>query len=444
MVENGKPELLEGMRVNYDCFDTLGARMQLGRTPPPDEDRPDRRYEVILTHGLWMRRFGGDPHVLGRAIRMTDNSFTIVGVLSAGFRPLARTDGTIFPEFYLPLGYALGQRDACRSCQHLQLIGRLKAGVSVEQARQDLGSIMRDIVHEHPADYGKNAGVRITPLRDHMVDRATTAMWVLLGAVGLVLLMACANVANLVLARATVRAKGNGCAGGVRGRDGGALVRQLMLECLLLAAASGVAGFVLAWLATLRADRLRLTRTSADFRNQDGRASVVVHAWRQSAHGGDVWRDARAEALTKWTYDGVAQEDSGRGTDGRARLTLRSVLVAAELALAFVLVMGVGLLGKSFIRLTGVNPGYDAHNVLSFGVYAYGQRYQKPEAELNFYREVEDRLLAMPGVESVGMASVLPMGSFDRRGLHIQERPLANPADAPAADTYSASRITST
>jgi putative ABC transport system permease protein len=132
-------------------------------------------------------------------------------------------------------------------------------------------------------------------------------------------------------------------------------------------------------------------------------------------------------------------KDSGRGTDGRARLTLRSVLVAAELALAFVLVMGVGLLGKSFIRLTGVNPGYDAHNVLSFGVYAYGQRYQKPEAELNFYREVEDRLLAMPGVESVGMASVLPMGSFDRRGLHIQERPLANPADAPAADTYSAS-----
>lgn len=436
IVENGKPELLEGMRVNYDYFDTLGVNMHLGRTFLPEEDRPDRRNQVILTHGLWMRRFGGDLHILGRTIRMTDNSFTLVGVLPAEFRPLAQTDGMIFPEFYLPLGYALGQQDACRSCQHLQLIGRLKAGVSVEQARDELGSIMRDIVREHPADYSKSAAVRITPLRNHMVDRVTTAMWALLGAVGLVLLMACANVANLVLARATGRAKEMAVRAAL-GAGRWRLMRQLMLECLLLAAASGVAGFLLAYLAT---------------------SALVAYGSRELPRIAEIGMDAPVlwftigvslltvamfgviPALGASRVDLTASlKDSGRATDGRTHISLRSLLVTAELALAFVLVINAGLLGKSFMRLTGVNPGYDPLNVLSLGVYAYGQRYQEPEVELNFYRQVEDRLLAIPGVESVGMASVLPQGSFDRRALHIKERPLPNPTDAPAADTYSVS-----
>lgn len=436
IVENGRPELLEGMRVSYDYFDTLGVRMHLGRAFLPEEDRPDSRYQVILTHSLWMRRFGGDPRALGRTIRMTDNSFTIVGVLPAGFRPLARVDDLILPEFYSPLGYALGQPSACRGCQHLQLIGRLKAVVSVEQARQELGSIMREIVREHSADYAQNAGVRITPLREHMVGRVTTTMWVLFGAVGLVLLMACANVANLVLARVTGRAKEMALRAAL-GAGRRRLVRQLMLECLLLGAASGFAGLLLASLAT---------------------SALAAYGSRQlpriSEIGMDppvLWFTVGVSLITVAMFGvmpalGASRvdlttslKDTGRATDGRTRLALRRLLVTAELALAFVLVIGAGLLGESFMRLTGVDPGYDPRNVLSFGVYAYGQRYQKPEAELNLYRQVEDRLLAMPGVESVGMTSVLPMDSFDRRALHIQERPLANPADAPSADTYSVS-----
>jgi putative ABC transport system permease protein len=308
--------------------------------------------------------------------------------------------------------------------------------VGLEQARQELGSIMRDIVREHPADYPREAGIRITPLREYMVDRVSTAMWVLLGAVGFVLLMACANVANLVLARATGRAREMAVRAAL-GAGRSRLVRQLILECLLLAAASGVVGLVLASLAT---------------------SALVAYGSRELPRIAEIGTDATVlwftlgvsvltvalfgvmPALRASRVDLVsALKDTGRGTDGRARLTMRSVLVAAQLALAFVLVMGAGLLGKSFLRLTGVDPGYDPHNVLTLGVYAYGQRYQKPEAELNLYAQVKERLRATPGVESVGMSSVLPMGSFDRRGFHIQERPLANPADAPSADTYSVS-----
>src|SRR5882724_1631081 len=200
IVERGQPELIQGMRINYDYFDTLGTKMLFGRTFLPEEDRPDRRFEVILTHGLWTQRFGGDPAIIGRVIHLSDSSFTVVGVLPAGFRPLARTEGNILPEMYIPLGYALGGPSSCRGCQHLQLIGRLKPGVSVDQAQRELNAIMRDIVREHPAEYNRDARVSVAPLREFLVGRVSTAMWVLLGAVGFVLLIACANVANLVLA----------------------------------------------------------------------------------------------------------------------------------------------------------------------------------------------------------------------------------------------------
>jgi putative ABC transport system permease protein len=153
IVEQGQPELIQGMRVSYDYIDMLGLKMQLGRAFLPDEDHPETRYEAILSYGLWLRRFGGDPSILGRTLRLSDRSFTVVGVLPASFHPLTRPDRSIFPEIYMPLGYDLKQPFACRGCQHLQLIGRLKPGVSPDQARAELNTIMRDIVREHPKDY---------------------------------------------------------------------------------------------------------------------------------------------------------------------------------------------------------------------------------------------------------------------------------------------------
>jgi len=436
MAEGGQPELLEGKRINYDYFETLGVKVQLGRAFLPEEDRPDRRREVILTHGLWMRRFGGDPQILGRVLRLSDAPFTVVGVLPASFRPLQLPGDFDVPEIFTPLGYDLALPMACRGCQHLQLIGRLKPGVSADTARAELSTIMRDIVREHPKDYARDTGVAVEPLREQMVGRVSTALWVLLGAVGFVLLIACANVANLVLARATGRAKEialRAALGAGRWR----IVRQLLAESLLLAGAGGVAGAMLAWwgtsaLASLgpreipRVDEIRMD------------APVLLFGLEASLLTGVLF--GLLPALRASRVDLTAAiKDMGKSTEGRSRHGLRNLLVIAELALAFVLVAGAGLLGKSFLRLMSVDPGYDPHNVLALNTYVYGQRYQKPEAELNYYRQVMERLRATAGVDSVAMTSVLPLESFDRRGFQIQDRRLANESDAPMADTYSVS-----
>ena len=431
IVEGGQPELLEGLRVNYDYFTTLGVKMQLGRAFLPEEDRPDRRFAAILTHDFWIRRFGGDPNIIGKVLRLSDSSFTVVGVLPAEFRPVR--EGA---EYYIPLGYALGGPSSCRGCQHLQLIGRLKRGVSVEQARAELNSVMAGIVREHPASYDKDASVSITPLQSDLVARVSTAMWVLLGAVGLVLLIACANVTNLVLARATGRAKEMSLRAAL-GAGRFRLVRQLILESLILAAASACAGLLLAWVATTALVALRPRELP---RIQDIHIDVQVLWFTLAASLVTVVLSGIMPALRTSRVDLTdSLRDLSRSTPGRSRHAIRSLLVTGELALAFLLVMGAGLLAKSLIRLTAVDLGYDPHNVLTLGVYVYGERYKKPEAELNLYSQVMDRLRATPGVESVAMASTLPLVGFDRRGFHIQDHRLANEAAAPFAETYSVS-----
>ena len=434
LAEGGQPELLMGKRVNFDYFSTLGVKMQIGRAFLAEEDRPDRRREVILTHGLWMRRFGGDSRILGRALQLSDAPYTVVGVLPASFRPLQQPGDSDVPEIFTPLGYDLKQSNACRTCRHLQLIGRLKPGVSAESAQAEMNAMLRGIVREHPDDYGHDAGVVVVPLRDKIVGRVRTALWVLLGAVGFVLLIACANVANLVLARATGRSREialRAALGAGRWR----IVRQLLAESLLLAAAGGAAGVMLAtWgtsaLAALGPKEIpRVEEIRMD-------AAVLLFAMGASILTGLLFGLLPALRASRVDLTG-AIKDMGKSTAGHSRQGLRNLLVMAELALAFVLVVGAGLLGKSFLRLMNVDAGFDPHNVLALNTYVYGQRYQKPEVELDYYRQAMERLRATPGVESVAMTSILPLESFDRRGFHIQDKRLASESEAPMADTYS-------
>jgi putative ABC transport system permease protein len=233
-----------GLRVNYDFFEMLGISMQLGRGFLPEEDSPDRRYEVILANGLWKRRFGGDPHIIGRVIRLSDHPFTVVGVLPAGFLPVAIPGSPATAEIFQPLGYALSDPFACRDCQHLQMIARLKPGVAAERAHAELDAIMAGLVPQFPESYPPQAKVAFEPLQQHIVGGVTRALWVLMGAAGFVLLIACVNVANLMLARAAGRTKEmalRAALGAARGR----LVRQLLAESMLLAAAGGIAGGLL-------------------------------------------------------------------------------------------------------------------------------------------------------------------------------------------------------
>ena len=427
IVERGEPELVSGLRVNYDFFDTLGIRMQIGRGFLPEEDRPDRRYEVVLAHGLWTRRFGGDPNIVGRVIRLSDSSFTVVGVLPAGFRPLEIPGSAGTPEIFEPLGYALTDPWACRDCQHLQLIARLKQGIPAAQAHAELNTIMADLVRHYPASYPPQARVAFEPLRDHIVGSVSTALWVLMGAVGFVLLIACVNVANLMLARATGRAKEmalRAALGAARWR----LIRQLITESLLLAVAGGIAGVLLGWWCTSRLASLaprempRLNEIHMD-------ATVL-------------WFGLAASLLTGILFGlmpalRTSGADFGKTTGSRSRSSMRDLLVMGELALAFVLAVGAGLLGKSFVRLMNVDPGFDPYNVLTLKTYMYGARYRKPEAELSYYEQVFERLRATSGIESVAMTSLLPMADFDRYSLHVRDRRLAHVSEAPSADNYS-------
>jgi putative ABC transport system permease protein len=437
IVEQGQPELLEGLRVSYDYFDTLGVKPQLGRWFRAEEDHPETRYVAILTHGLWVRRFGGDPSVIGRTVRLSDKPYQIVGVLPESFRPFAPLDRMAMPEIYTALGYELKQPWACRGCQHLQAVGRLRPGVLPEQARAELNAIMHDILRENPKDYDARTAIALMPLRDYMVGKVRTALWVLLGSVGMVLLIACANVAHLALARASSRMKELAVRAAL-GAGRAHLVRQMLSESILLAICGGIAGAVLAgWgttaLAALGPKQLpRAHEVRID-------APVLLFALTVSVLAGLLFGIVPALRASR-VDPNESLNDKARVTEGRSPLAYRNVLITVELALAFVLAMGAGLLGKSLIRLLNVDAGYDPHNVLTAEVYVYGDRYRdKPDVELNYYEQAIERLRATTGIESVAMASNLPMVSFDRRGFHIQDRPLANNAEAASVDAYSVS-----
>jgi len=436
LLEGGEPERITGRRVGHEFFDTLRVNMALGRNFRAEEDRSDNRRFVILSHALWVRRFGSDPNIVGRVVHLTDAPFVVVGVLPADFHGQLVPGSENLPEIYTALGYSASDSFACRGCQHLRLIGRLKPGVTVAQASAELKSIMSGIVSEHPASYAQSTTIHVESLRDQVTGGVGVALWVLLGAAGFVLLIACSNVANLILARASGRHREMALRAAL-GAGRRRLAAQLLTETLLLALAGGAAGGALAhWgtqlLVALAPARIpRLNEIHLEVR-------VLLFALGASVLTGVL--SGLLPALRAGRVQlNDALKDSAKSTDARERHGARNVLVTAQIALAFVLAVGAGLMARTIVHLLGVNPGYDAHNVLTLATFVYGKRYQQPEVELNYYQQAFDRLQSIPGIESVAMTSVLPMEGFDRRGFHIQDRPRANESDAPSADTYSVS-----
>jgi putative ABC transport system permease protein len=432
LLDHGEATLLKGLRVNYDFFETLGASMELGRPFFPEEDRPDRRNEIILAHHVWTGRFGGSRQIVGKAVRLGESSYTVVGVLPAAFH--APFQDTI--DIYMPLGYALSDPFACRDCQHLRAIGRLKAGVSLAAARAELDGIQSQLNRQFPGSYPAGAKVAIEPMRDRLVGRVRTALWILLGAVGFVLLIACANVANLVLVRATGRSREMALRAAL-GAGRWRLTRQVFAENLLLAGAGGAIGLLLASIATAGLAKMAAREIPrVDEIGMD--AAVLAYGFAATLVTGVLFGVAPALRASRANLVDTLKSGA-KSTGAGARNRLRNLLVVSEIALAFVLVLGAALLSKSFLRLMNVNLGYDPHNVLTLSTYVYGDRYRKPGAELAYYENAMQHIRALPGVESAAMVSTLPLNSWDRRGFIVQDRPLAHDADAPSVDTYSIS-----
>ncbi|HEV8346194.1 MAG TPA: ABC transporter permease [Vicinamibacterales bacterium] len=431
---SGDADVLRGMRVSAEFFDTLGVKMLLGRAFVPEDDRSPRANVIILSHELWSRRFGADPSIVGRLLQLNAAPYRVIGVLPADFHPLRMSNPAETPQFFSPAGYDEGEATLCRTCYGATVIARLKPSMTVGAASAELQAVMHAIAREYPSDYAPDTSVRVAPLRDELIGSVRMALWVLFGAVALVLLMACANVASFQLARATARTKEfalRAALGGGRSR----LIRQLLTENLLLAVVGGAAGVLVGSLGTAAivsfAPR-ELPRL--DEIHMDGR--VLLFALSISLLTGlafgtmPAWSASRVdvnEALKR--SGGVA----GRSSGSRRR----HALVVIDLALAFALVVATGLLGRSFQNLTTLDAGFNPHDVLTLTpAIGPSSRLATADGRLEHNRQIIEKVRIVPGVTAVGMVSNVPLSHSEPMKVRIDGQSFLSDAEAPTADVF--------
>jgi putative ABC transport system permease protein len=401
----GEPERLQGARVTGRFFGTLGVPAERGRPLLPGEDSAGREHVAVLSHGLWQRLFGGSPGVIGRSLSLNGESYQVVGVMPREFHDVQNRN----VELWIPLVFRPDQMaDGERTHEFLNLVGRLRTGVPLEQAAAEIRTLAEQLKRQYPDAYPPDWSLVTTPLAQRMVGDVRPALLVLLGAVGFVLLIACANVANLLLARAAARSKEiavRTALGASRDR----LIRQLLTESVLLALMGGVLGLLLAFWgvrAIIALNPANLPR--ADEIGVDG--PVMLFTLVVSLMTGLLFGLAPAVHTATSDLHGMLKE-GGRGSAGdRGGQGVRRMLVVAEVALALTLLTGAGLLIKSFARLQGVDPGFDPGHLLTFNLSLPAARYQTDTAQIAFFDQVTPALSAVPGVRGVGATSVMPFG----------------------------------
>ncbi|HZF41173.1 MAG TPA: ABC transporter permease [Blastocatellia bacterium] len=420
-----RAEAISGLRMGEGLFALLGEQPLLGRALQSEDYQPGKDHVLALSHKLWQRAFGGDPNIIGRRITLSGESYDVVGVMPPQFQfpPFWSTRA----EMWTPLD--LRPRATARGGNSLRVFARLKPGVTLQQAQSEIDAMNRRLAQAYPeANTGLN--IRVDLLNEKVVGNVRLALLVLSGAVGFVLLIACANVACLLLARAAMRASETAvrvALGASRWR----IVRQLLTESLLLSVGGAAVGILLAvwgvdWLTMLLAGNsnsfsVRLPRLS-EIRID---AMALGFTLAVSLVTSLLFGLAPAIAASKPDLNQTLKE-SGRGAGGRRGL--RETLVVIELALALVMLVGAGLLMNSFLKLRAVDPGFNPRNALAMTVSLAGaSQYVGPTREV-FYRQLTDRLAAMPGVESVSAINHLPLaGDLWTRGLTIEGRPLPPP-----------------
>ena len=431
----GDADALDASFVTSDFFQVLRVKPLVGRVFEANDNVKGAAPVAILSEAVWRRRFAADPGVVGRGITIDRTGFTIVGVMAQDFEYPYQADRV---EIWLPMiadPFVASLMDG-RGASFLYAIGRLRPGATAGQAESELAAIAARLAQQYPTS---NAGrtIAAVPLHDDIVRDYRRGLVLLLGAVGVVLLIACANVANLLLARGAARHKEIAirmALGAGRGR----LIRQLLVESVAFSIAAGVVGIILAlWgvaglVAATPLDIPRLQSARVD-------TTVLAFATLVSMATGIIFGVAPALQLSR-PDQGEALNEAGRGSSGTRAARTGRALVVAEIALSLVLLTGAGLLVRSFLQLQRVEPGFVPQRAVTMQLLMPGSRYPDEAAQIRFFREVHDRLAAAPGVQSAAVSTTLPMsGSSLGAGFTVDDHPVANPADRPTAAGFAIS-----
>jgi len=427
VLAGGEPEELRIQMVGPQFLSVLGVRPALGRDLTPEDARPGAALVVLISHSLWLRKFGGDPGVIGRGLTGNGQMSTIVGVLPAGFRSLDEAPDLLVPFYLNP---AVDYRKT--SGRFLRVIGRMKPDVVLDRAQGEMSAIARNLESEFP-DFDKGWGVMLVPLAEHFAASAQKTLWVLMSAVGLVLLIACANVANLLLARSAARERELAIRASL-GARAGRLVRQLLTESFLLALAGGVGGALLA-VALVRAFRLYAPAHTPRMDDAGLHWPVLLFALLLVALTTILFGLAPAWISTRLSLAGALKE-GGRSMAGAARThRLLNGFVVAEVALSLVLLTGAGLLLRSFLRLASVDPGFRSQNVLTMSVNLPSRKYSEDAKVIGFFRELNERVRRLPGVRSASSITFLPFtGLASATGFRVEGRPEPKAGEVPVCD----------
>lgn len=422
----GEAERLQGVRMSANAMQMLGVEAAAGRVLAPDDDNPNNPRVVMLSFGLWQRRFGGSNEALGKTLTLNGDSYAIVGVLPPRFViPNAET------EIMVPLKMDQDPRRNQRGSNFLRLVARLKPGVTPAQAEADLAAVTNRLRDLYPDDNGNIASPRVLRLQDEVVGSYREGLWLILGAVVVVLLIACANLASFQLARAALRHKEMAIRAAL-GAKRKILMRQILTESMLLAILGGALGLLLSFWAK----DLLLAMSPADFPRAsavsvDGRVlafSLFVTVFAGLALGiAPAIQNTRTDLNSKL-------KDGGRDATGETRNRVRSLFIVSEIALSLMLLVAAGLLLKSLSQLRGVNPGFDANRVLAVRLSLPAARYSSGATVKTFYDKIAPRIAGLPGVERVSGASALPLsGMIARTTFDIAGRTVVNPSEQPFA-----------
>jgi putative ABC transport system permease protein len=414
----GEPERIDGRRVSGSLFELLGVQPQLGRIFRSEEDQLGANGVVVLSHGLWQRRFGGDPDVVGKPINLNGKSFTVVGVMPRTYQFPTRTD-----QFWIPIAFDAKEAKQ-RGNHYLEVLARMKSGVSLQQAQAEMTTIATRLQQQYP-ETNTGIGAVVTPLHEHLVGDIRPALLILLGAVAFVLLIACANVANLLLARAAVRQKEIAlrlALGASRTR----MTRQFLTESVLLSALGGSVGLLFSVVGLNLLKRF-IPPNISQVQAIGIDARVLVFTLLISIATGLLFGLAPAVQMANSDLNDTLKETGRDSAAGRHGNRIRGFLIISEVAVSFLLLIGAGLLINSFIHLRHVDPGFRSEKLLTMKIVLPETRYPDKQGRSLFYDELLRRIETLPGVVTAAVATDLPLtNTGNSLGIAMEGR--ADPA----------------